>query len=130
MTKFHERMRQLYEYQKDLNYKFRRIDFAEKLGVTRGRLDGWLDGNGEPGSEMLKKIADIMGVNVAWLIGATDLKGPLEQTEMESHILSKCRNLSQESLRSLEEYLEFLSYRESRKAFNGGEKILEENRRL
>lgn len=122
MTRFHERMRQLYEYQKDLNYKFRRVDFAEKLGVTRGRLDGWLDGNGEPGSEMLKKIADTMGVNVAWLVGATELKGPLEQTEMESHILSKCRNLSTDSLRCLEEYLEFLSYRESRKELSRKEK--------
>ena len=74
MATFRERINTLYEEAKDNNFRLTQEEYAAAFGATRNQLKGWLDGRGEPGSEMLKTIAKVSGVTVAWLVGESDLR--------------------------------------------------------
>lgn len=50
------------------------IELAEKLGVSRGTISQYLNGRNEVKQERLLKIAKILGVNPAWLLGISDVK--------------------------------------------------------
>lgn len=78
MSTFRERMTQLYEEAKDKNHKLTQTAFAARFGATRNQLKGWLDGRGEPGSEILKQIASCSNTSVDWLVGLTDIRTPVE----------------------------------------------------
>ena len=74
MGAFQERFNLLYEEAKDKNYRLTQEGIAATFGATRSQLKGWLDGRGEPDTEMLKNIAKVCGVSVSWLVGETDLR--------------------------------------------------------
>lgn len=72
---FHERLNELYQEAHALDYTIGRKKFAIQLRVSRGQINGWLDGVSMPSFEMMKKIAQYLGVDVTWLIGETDQRG-------------------------------------------------------
>jgi transcriptional regulator with XRE-family HTH domain len=74
LATFRERINLLYEEAKDNNHRLTQDEFSACFGATRNQLTGWLDGRGEPDTEMLKNIAKVSGVSVAWLIGDSNLR--------------------------------------------------------
>ena len=48
-------------------------DLARRVGVTRGRVNQWLSGNGTPRRAVALKVAQALGVRVEWLL---DEAGP------------------------------------------------------
>ena len=73
MKVFHMRLRELYNMLRSLNVqKFGRKDFAEFLGVSLGKANGWLDGGGTPDIDTIKELAAHTGLSILWLIGVSD----------------------------------------------------------
>lgn len=107
MATFQERINQLYEEAKDTNYKLTQTEYAAQFGATRNQLKGWLDGRGEPNSEMLKLIAKLHGVSVSWLVGESDVRNFTEPTSAH-RIAINIDHLPPEAIQSIEEYIELL----------------------
>lgn len=59
----------------DIEYKGRKA-FAEKLGVSLGQINGWLDGTGRPDYETLIELEKKLDVSIQWLIGASEERLP------------------------------------------------------
>lgn len=73
MPTFQTRVVELYNHLRDLSIaKYGRKDFAAFLGVSVGKVNGWLDGTGRPDFEMLKQVSAHSGISILWLIGASD----------------------------------------------------------
>lgn len=106
MATFQERINQLYEAAKDADYRLTQTDYASQLGVTRNQLKGWLDGRGEPNTEMLKAIANKHGVSVSWLVGETNIRN------FESPNTQQCGiqidDLPLKAVHSIKEFIEFI----------------------
>lgn len=79
-----------------------RIAFARKLQVTKGQLDGWIDGVGAPDFEKLKEISIKLNVSVLWLLGISE-----ERALRLDEILDENIKIEQ----SVEMLLDFLRYR-------------------
>jgi transcriptional regulator with XRE-family HTH domain len=45
------------------------IDLAERLGISHGRLSNWERGEHDPPPELIERIAQILRVNIEWLLG-------------------------------------------------------------
>lgn len=106
MATFHERINELYDEARDRNFRTKRADFAKQLGVSIGRSNAYIDGNGNPDFETLKLIAKNKGVSVSWLVGETD--------ERTFPVPKDCVELPAEAKESYELLLAFLKYRFSR----------------
>lgn len=74
MAKFHKRYWCLWDEAKDDDCKISRAEFAERMGVTVGQSNGWLDSGNEPDCESLLIIAKNAGVSVSWLVGETNIR--------------------------------------------------------
>lgn len=74
MADFRERINELYDEARDHNHAIGRKGFAELIGVTRGQVNGWLDGASRPNFETLRYIAAKAGVTSSWLIGESELR--------------------------------------------------------
>lgn len=73
MATFQSRIVELYNLLRDLNVqKYGRKDFADYLGVSIGKANGWLDSTGSPDPETLKSISKNTGISILWLVGETD----------------------------------------------------------
>lgn len=73
MATFHERFYHLYdEARKEKGVG--RKEFAARCDVTKGQLNGWLDGKSEPNTSDLKKIAKNLNVSLYWLVGASSIR--------------------------------------------------------
>lgn len=103
MTTFRDRMIELFDENKDKNHRFRRKDFARYLGVSIGKANAWLDGNGRPNFELLKNVANHIGVSAAWLIG-----GDGERTLVLS---PGCEELPVTAKEDYQLLLEFLAFK-------------------
>ena len=68
-NKFHERINELWERAKDRNYKLTQAEYAQKLGVTRNALMGWLRGSGQPDADGFVRIATVENISLTWLMG-------------------------------------------------------------
>lgn len=108
MATFKDRINQLYDEAKDTNYKLTQENYASQFRATRNQLKGWLDGRGEPNSEMMKKIAKVHNVSVSWLVGETDIRTfytttilPLEFTVLQE--------LPPAAIEQIKEYIELIS---------------------
>lgn len=51
------------------NKKITQMEAASKLGVTNGALSGYERNYRDPDTEMLKKLANLYGVSIEWLLG-------------------------------------------------------------
>lgn len=107
MATFQERINQLYEAAKDADYRLTQIDYASQLGVTRNQLKGWLDGRGEPNTEMLKTIANKHGVSVSWLVGETNTRNFIESPNAQQCGI-QIDDLPLKAVHSIKEFIEFI----------------------
>ncbi|MBU2703729.1 hypothetical protein Ga0466249_004877 [Sporomusaceae bacterium BoRhaA] len=83
-------------------------------GATRNQLNGWLDGRGEPDSEMMKIVAKRSGVNTAWLLGETNICTPIEKL-VDHHTDNSLQDLPPETLERLEEFKELIRLKYAKK---------------
>lgn len=90
MASFKDRINILFDEGKNIDYRMSQQDFATKFGASRGQLQGWLIGAGEPDTEMLKIISQKSGVSVDWLVGITDIRhGVIDSTDQFSEKFKK-----------------------------------------
>lgn len=102
MTTFRERINELYEEARDHNHKIGRQGFAELLGVTRGQVNGWIDGTSRPSFEVLQSIAKKAGVTSSWLIG---------ESELRNHPNFKVKGVTPQACHDYLLLLDFLKYK-------------------
>lgn len=117
MATFIERINELFDMAKDMNHKLTQREYAARFGATRNQLKGWLDGRGEPDSELMKKIAEINGVSVSWLVGESDTKSLIETT-IYRRIEDSMADLPDEAISSIEEYIELIRIKYTRNRRN------------
>ena len=95
-SKFHERINELWQRAKDQNYKLTQTEYAERFGVTRNALLGWLRGSGQPDAYGFVRIAGIEKVSLSWLLGDERPMSKEELLPEEQEMLQIFRELSQE----------------------------------
>lgn len=115
MPTFQERMNLLFEEAKDIDYRLTQEEYAARFGATRNQLKGWLDGRGEPNSDMMKTIAKMHGVSVSWLVGETNVR-MLPGTPPSQRISDNLDDLPPEAIRSIKEYIELMRMKYSKKS--------------
>lgn len=103
MTTFRKRINILYDEARDKNFRTTRADFAAQLGVSIGKANSYIDGNGKPDFETLKLIARNKGVTVSWLVGETD--------ERTFTVPTDCKELPIEAQGAYDMFMEFLDYK-------------------
>ena len=108
LATFKERINQLYEEAKDVNYQLTQEEYASRFDATRNQLKGWLDGRGEPSTEMMKAIAKVHNVSVSWLVGETNIRKAIKESTPCQQINDKISDLPEEALRNIEEYIELI----------------------
>jgi len=62
-------------------------ELSRMLGVSRSAVSSWEIGNNEPEMKTLRKIAEVLNVSVAYLLGETEIK-PIQKIPLE-HLLKK-----------------------------------------
>lgn len=102
-TNFYNRINELYEEARDKNYRIGRKMFADLCGITKGQLNGYLCGDSEPSTEILKRIAEKQEVSVAWLVGATD-----KRNEPDTNMTEK---MPAEAIKELYSYVNYLKFK-------------------
>ncbi len=107
MATLRERINQLYEEAKDTDYRLTQEEYASRFGATRNQLKGWLDGRGEPNSEMMKIIAKLHGVSVSWLVGETAIRSFAENSS-DHWIDTAVDDLPPGATRSIKEFIELM----------------------
>lgn len=117
MATFQERINRLYEEAKDADYRLTQIDYATRFGATRNQLKGWLDGRGEPSSEMMKTIAKIHGVSVSWLVGETNIRHFTQNPNAQRNDI-QIDDLPPKAIQSIEEFIELIRIKYQRKPAN------------
>ena len=50
-------------------------DLAERMDVSQGAVSAWERGERDPGSDMVAKMAEVLGVSADWLLGASEDMG-------------------------------------------------------
>jgi len=81
-------------------------ELAAYLGVSRPTVAGY-ERNKEPNQETLTKIAAFFGVTVDYLLGRTEVRGPV-QTAATSRSDGYDKELPPEALKSIEDFKEFI----------------------
>ena len=112
-SSFHERINELFAREKDKDYKISVEAYAEKLGITRPTLRGWLAGNGEPKTEKLKEVAEKAGVSVYWLMGIDNDPTPPINSGGKYSLDNLLARFDEEGQKMLLDYLEFLESRKN-----------------
>lgn len=77
---------------------------AEKLGVSHTNIYNYEMGRTEPSIEMLKLIAEILGVTVGYLVGAEDETGlpvPQDISDEEKKLLVYFRGIDKSQQRAI-----------------------------
>lgn len=76
------------------------IALSMKLNVSQKTISAYENGKSDPSISVLKKMAEIFGTSVDYIIGYTDIKAPIDRisqtrmTERECEVLNKYRALS------------------------------------
>ena len=91
---FHEKINELWEAAKDRDHHITQEAFAQRLGVTRNALRGWLSGAGQPDADGFVRIADRENVSLEWLLGDERKNVVALRTSDESLLLATFRQLS------------------------------------
>lgn len=103
MATLKDRLYLLYEELQDQNYRNGRREFAERCNITKGQLNGYLNGTGETLWESLRNIARGNHVSVSWLLGETDDR--IEADLKLKEILRDLDKADMELIHGLAEYL-------------------------
>lgn len=108
MATFHERFYELYDEARQEKGVGRK-EFAARCDVTKGQLNGWLNGSSEPNTADLKRIAKNLKVSLRWLMGESDLREPASK-----QIEEICVKLSPENFQVILRFARFLEADEKR----------------
>ena len=85
MSLFPERLREAMDDQ-----GIKQVELAEKLDSVQSYISQILSGKKMPSDRMVKDMADILGLNLEWLLNGTGPKKPdLSREEEMSEIISK-----------------------------------------
>lgn len=102
---FHKRINELWERAKDRDYRLPMEAYAQRIGITRSGLRGWLAGKGQPDADGFVRVAKAENVSLAWLLG--DDREFQQCTPKELALIEKYRFLTkphQEDICVLLEY--------------------------
>lgn len=111
MATLKDRLFELYEEKRDINYKIGRTAFAEQCGISRGKLDGYLRGNGEKLWKSVRTIAKNNQVSISWLLGETDIR-----YQSADKVQTLLDGLSPEEVAKVNEYITFLQYQKKQQS--------------
>ena len=86
----------------------KQTDLARQLGVTQGALSGWENENYEPDIKALKKMSEIFGVSVDYILCLTDTAAPADTPSETLVALSAPKGydrLTEDERREIEEII-------------------------
>lgn len=93
---------------KDLMYKnnINQTELANKLGVTKATVSGWLSGKYVPRANVAQDICNIFGVEMSDLLTK---KEPAEIDRLKNEIMTVFRGLDEDGQKQLLAYARFLA---------------------
>ena len=104
---FPERLKQLRDEQEISQY-----ELADTLKLSRGVLGNYEQGRREPDYDTLIYIANYFGVTTDYMLGISEERELNEKAKSRvEHLMNKAVQLPAPSLLDLEEYIEFLNFR-------------------
>lgn len=109
MATFHERFYLMYDESRREKGMGRK-EFAAQCDVTRGQLNGWLNGSSEPNTRDLKRVAKNLKVSLRWLIGESEVRSPA--TEALEEICVKLSPMHCQMLFRFAQFLQTLDSKE------------------
>ena len=71
-------------------------ELAERSSFSRSGINKWLASDTAPRSNNLKRVAAVLDVSIAWLLGESDAGGPLRVAEAAQEVERAVRALSDE----------------------------------
>ena len=86
----------------------KQTDLAKRLGVTQGALSGWENENYDPDITALKKMSEIFGVSVDYILCLTDTAAPADTPSETLVALSAPKGydrLTEDERREIEEII-------------------------
>jgi transcriptional regulator with XRE-family HTH domain len=90
------------------------VDLALALGITQAALSNYELGKRRLYLHQIEEISRVLGKDLEYFIG-TDQEAsaprPLKNTPALEKLIGRIRNLNDEDLRTLSEYLDFLAWR-------------------
>lgn len=86
-------------------------DLADMLNVKRQTYSAWERGVSSPDIETILFLADFYGVNTDYMFGRT-AKRVLPDNELENETFQNIENLSEESKKELEKYIDLLKLKD------------------
>lgn len=93
------------------------VEFAKIFNVTKQTVSNWENGNRNPDSATLSKIADYFSVSVDYLLGRTNEKNSnINKIELNKNITTisahridgGCDNLPDEAIEKINDYIEMI----------------------
>ncbi|HPI91642.1 MAG TPA: helix-turn-helix domain-containing protein [Deltaproteobacteria bacterium] len=90
------------------------VELAQSLGITQAGLSNYELGKRRLYLHQIEQIAETLGKGLDFFIGAEDAAPrvpPEEDTPLRDRIISRIRELNEEDLRGLTDYLDFLTWR-------------------
>ena len=101
---FHKRINELWERAKDRDYRLTMEAYAQRIGITRSGLRGWLAGKGQPDADGFVRVAKAENVSLAWLLG--DDRAFQQCTPKELALIEKYRFLTKPHQKDICVFLE------------------------
>lgn len=97
-------------------------DFARTVGISTGNLGDWKSGKSMPSASALIRIAEQFGVSLDWLLLGRSEPGQMKESganyffeEKWQLNYQKVKNLTEDELRFIREYVDFADYRKKRR---------------
>ncbi|SCI82369.1 HTH-type transcriptional regulator immR [uncultured Clostridium sp.] len=106
-----------------LNLGLNQVEFAKIFNVTKQTVSNWENGNRNPDSATLSKLADYFGVTVDYLLGRTDERtinkekaklNPSVKT-IAAHRLGNVEDLDDDAIEKINEYIEMIRLMQNQK---------------
>lgn len=110
MSVFSDRLRITRETMTNYSQK----EFAEKVNIAANTYNGYETGNRMPNLQVVTLLADALGVSVDYLLGRTDIKN-FEENTIAAHMDDRTKELSEDGLKQLDNFIDFLIAQEKRK---------------
>ena len=92
------------------------VDITRDLHISSGNISDWKNGKSAPSRGTLTSLANYLGTTPEYLLGVTDIKEkPSEQTEddeLVSEFAELINGLTDEQLKSVFDYIEFIKRKE------------------
>lgn len=105
-----------------VNLGLNQVEFAKIFNVTKQTVSNWENGNRNPDSATLSKLADYFGVTVDYLLGRTDQRNiTKEKAKLDSsiktiaaHRLGYVEDLNDDAIEKINEYIEFIRMQQNK----------------